>query len=607
MSAMQHASAQPIFCSIKQHLALHEFAQAAQMLIAEIEFLLQHYDHPSIAALLAALPAEQFDADPDLLWTRSLVYLAAEDLEKAAPLLHRASLFYLQNDDLRRTADCYCALVTIYQHRENFSTAYLYIQETELLLAQMTEPKVKATLCLRLAELCPDIGRLHESLAYAKEALDYFRTIGQGSEQFKALLLLAIVYRQLGRYQEAAARLEMAEQVGRASQMGNSNEVALLNAAAHLAWYQGNRADASTKAQAFSQLARQHNLAKQQIYSMTLLGNLQRSLGDFAAAADSYQEARHLVNQFAFHLYLPWIDVHEGWLKVLTGDYAEARHLIHKALETADHGQMMSFNVNLAALNILTARFYTARDLLQISLAFYTQSGDELATTVVRLYLGLIDLKTDALITGRLYIQTALNWLNEHRITYFPHWWHPQLMSEICAFALAENIHPLLAERILIQQIGAAAIDHLQPLRAHQEASIRERVENILELFNARIEITLDHIKDEPVKETLATLLRQGWLRRDGFMRLQDKLRTAQHHEQRSNPVLMAVFGLYTRGYAQGEIAARLGRAEASVRNYITIIYQIFVLPQAAFSSHTERKRALVTLAQRQGFIAKGS
>ncbi len=585
----------------QEQLAAANYTEAARLLatVARKEELLVD---ARFNTLLQQFPPEYFEINPDLILVRALSAMATEQLEQVAPLLQRASHFYLRQQNFDQTVDCYCRLVALYQKREDFRTAYAYVQEASALLDHVTAQAAHAQLSLQLAELCPDIGRLREGLAYAQQALAYFRRSDQVTEHFQALLLLALIERQLGEYATAEAHLEMARHLQTTATLGVRSQAALLSAEAHLAWYRGQFIPAIDTARRYVRLVQRHHLGKQQVYAQTLLGNLYRATHQYDQANETYAAARRLVQRYHFERYLPWLDVQESWCALLRGDYEVARRQLQQALDQADHGQVMSFNVNLAIFYLLTERFYIAQDLLNASLEFYSKSGDELAVKLLQWYLALVAIKTAQSATALALLPSIFDWMATQNVTYFPLWWHPQLVGEVCTWALATGTCPVLAERILVQQIGHKAIGELQRLQQSVNTVVQERVGNILTTLQNDLVIDLTHIRDRRVRQTIEELLQSGQLQRQGFTALQLKLTTATQ-QQRPNPVLLAVFGLYLHDYSQSVIAGKLGRAHTSIRNYITTIYQIFGLSQHEFPSPMLRKRQLVNLAIQSGFI----
>ncbi|MEZ4662668.1 MAG: hypothetical protein R2911_34405 [Caldilineaceae bacterium] len=590
------------YLAIARHLENRDYDSASTMLIDAVASAGELFDAASICPLISQFPNELFDANPDLLRIRARCLLHDELLEQAAVALQRASALYMVQQNYNRAADCTFELVRIYHRRDDFRTALLHLQDAEALLPKISDEALRPHLHLRLAMLYPDIGRLDEGIEQARQAYDLFKFAGNLTQQFKTTILIAILHRQLGQYGDAAAHLTMARTLYGAGALDHEAYVALLNGEAHLEWYRGDLTAALAKAVEMHQYTQQHPTGKYQLYSAVLLGNIQRGLQHYDEAYVCYQEARGLVERFGLPLFGPWIEVQAGWLNLLMERHVEARQLIYTALETHDRGQMMSFNVYLAALNALMGYLRQAETLLHSSLEFYARSGDELAEHEIQFHLAYVEIRLNRASAARARVTTVFQWLRERHSFYLPLWWHPQIAAHVCTFAIAERIEPLLAERMIVRHIQEAALPALRPLLEHAAAAVREQSRHLVEMLDGNPLIHLGDVKDERIRDVLETLLAQGVLQPSGFARLQAKLTTAQTRRT-SNSVLVAVFGLYINGVGRAEIAKRLGRSPAGIRNYITTIYAIFNIPPQGFRNHIERFEHLQALAREEGFI----
>jgi DNA-binding NarL/FixJ family response regulator len=158
---------------------------------------------------------------------------------------------------------------------------------------------------------------------------------------------------------------------------------------------------------------------------------------------------------------------------------------------------------------------------------------------------------------------------------------------------------------MIAQHIGNAARPPLTALLDDADPTVVQRVQSVLGLLGeaqADWLAWLAEVTDAPVQRVLEELLRENKLRKAALPALQ-RLFTTAHQRNKPNPVLLAVFGLYVHGATVKEIAARLQRAPSSVRNYITILYQIFELPLDNTSGLQARRKQLRMLAQQRAFI----
>ncbi len=597
MATMNH---DPVAAVRELQQASH-FEQAASLLFDHIERLIEQQDWPLAGELLAGFPAALFDSDPALLYMQGLVFAHADELNRADSYLQRAHMFFKQQCAFAHAVRCCLERARIYQRREDFRTAHLLLQETERLLQHVEREQLSAQFFYRLAELYPDIGRLQDGDRYAQHALAQFELQGDVAGQFKTLRLLAILARQQGRYQEAGSYLELAKGLLRVGDFTPAQHALLLNSEAHLLWYKRQLPQALATAQALAQHAAEHNITKQRVYAQTLVGNVYRAQGDYRAAEQAYQALRMLAVELNFERFLPWVDANEGWLHVLRGEPERGRMLLQRALETPDRGQLVSFHLFLAALNIVDERYAVAENLLQNSLAFYQLSGDPLSVHNINLYRSLIGFRRGQVEQAGGCLRETLQWMAEHGLVYLPHWWHPALMAELCVWATEQGILPAVVERIWVAGVGEQGRAVVQRLAA--DASPRQQAAtHLLSLLDAQASFDLSHIREAPVRRALEELLASGQLRREAFLTLQARLITAQQRRT-ANPSAVAVFVLYVHGTPREEIAEQLGLSQASVRNYITLIYQVFDLPKERFDSTLSRRRALRKIAEREGFV----
>jgi DNA-binding NarL/FixJ family response regulator len=263
----------------------------------------------------------------------------------------------------------------------------------------------------------------------------------------------------------------------------------------------------------------------------------------------------------------------------------------------------MSFQVGLAVISLLEGQLRTAERLLRESLAYYLQSGDELSVCALRFYLTLVALRSDQAAVALTEIEQSLGWMAGRRIDFFPHWWHPALVSEVCAYALVVDLYPEVAERMFVYQLGEAGVEALRRLLKSEQTEAHLHAQRVLALVESQRSDTLKTFADSPSRRILATLLQNGQLRRDGFAALQQALMTA-HARQQPNATALAVFALYVTGCPRAEIALRVGCTVANVRNYITFFYRQFGIDEQPFCSRKERWQRLVQCAQEAGFLA---
>jgi len=586
-------------------LATGAHDQAIQVLYSQIELLLEQNNWQSVHTLLSLFPVTAFEENPDLRYIEGLIYAKAGLLSEATNLLERARFSYTVQRSYNKMVICSLELARLCLSRENFRTAYYHLhEEVEPLIEQevVDDPALRARFFLRMAELCPDVGRLRATVDYAQKALAAYKASNDSAGQFYALVRLASSALALGEYAEAASRLDMAKACHTSTHLGENARARLLNLSIHLAWYQGRLPAALAYAHTYLQLVDQEQLSNFQVYARMLLGNLQRAASQFALAEQWYAETRHLIATLHYPLYLPWVDAQTAWLRVLENRLGAARTLIHSSLKTSDLGQAMSFQVVLALINLLDDQGAVAERLLGESLAFYTTSGDGLSCCAIQMYLALVKLKRGEPTTAQDYLQRALGWLAQQRLDGFPHWWHPGLVAEACAHALAADIFPDVAERIFVNRLGKSGGDALRTLLYSDNPVARQRAGGLLTLLEGYTFTELADLDDTHSKRVLEELLQAGKLRHEGFAALKQLLMTARQR-QSANSTFLATFGLYVNGYTRLGIAKQLGCSVANVRNYINLIYHIFGIGHEGFASRQDRQQQLAEIARKRRFI----
>ncbi len=540
--------------------------------------------------------------DPDSLLADARALLADGKLDQALVYAEAARALY--NDTGRVGGEVLACLLLaqIHHRREDLGAAMLYTEEVSTLLTRYPAlpPDVQAEAYFGLARLAPDVGWLSQGLHFGQQALHYYEQSRHVGGQLNAILLIGATARQMGRFQMGAAYLEMARSRLALSTPPPWTLAWLRNSEIHNHWYQGDFAEAAAIGQEAIFHADQQQLGKYRVYQRLSRANVLRGWGRYAEAADLYKEADQLLTEIGFELFRSWIDINRAWLDILVDNYAGARQRIFRSLQTTDRGQTASFNVFLAALYSLTARYHDAQELLRQSLNFYQTSGDELSIFALRCHLAYVYLKTGQIERAEEEMALGFGWAAQWNVDYFPHWWHPQIMATVCTHAFVADLQASLAERILVKHLGEQAIPELQQLLTHRNAVTRQRAADVLDLLNVHLLNQITEAADEPIRRLLAELFADGRIQVQKLPTLAELLST--RGDARANPVLLATFGLYLDGTDRRAIADLTARSESTIRNYITLIYDRFGLDNFD-GSRRERAQQLRRLAIEAGFI----
>lgn len=456
---------------------------------------------------------------------------------------------------------------------------------------------------LTQTQLAADDSGRDEKKRLAIDAYHGYKEAGDYNAQFYALMQAAFILQQTASYEAASVCITIAQQRLQLTDLGNWAQVFILNADALIHWSQGDLIDALTIADNSILLADQIDSNKFRIYNRLLKANILCALSRYHRARRAYEDTYQAIEEENSEEFRGWVDVNLGWLDILEEHYGAGKRRIMKALDTADSEQAVSFNMFLAASYNVTGRYQEAERLLLTGLDHYQETGNDLSAFAVKLHLAYACLHMNRLQDACAYLTPALQWAEQKNVDYFPYWWHPRLVSEVCIHVLKSHCSPAIAKRMLIKRLPGEAVSLLSRELPHASPTTRRRIEDILESLNAASLPDLSWISDPIIRSVLVELLRSGRLRADHFLSLQRKLTTAQKRNT-FNPVVVAVFGLYVHGFGRKEIARRLGRSEPTVRNYITFIYEQFGLHETPMiESRFDRRIKLREVSQKEGFI----
>lgn len=596
-----------ILMQVRALLATGDVERAAGLLVDQVATLLQQ---PQVAeqvgALLLEFPADAVDAVPDMLYATGRVHAYHGRLDEALNFLERARFAYAAAPaQLDRSFEAGLDIVQIYFRLDNVYAAYHYLRdELQPLIEQqkVIDARLRGRFFLYLSDISPDFGNLLTGVEYAQRAFNAYQIAQDARGQFRALIRTAAALVHTAQYTEAEAKIEVARRFYQAGQFDKAAYAPLLNVMIHWYWYRGQLRAALQIADQYRELVDGIKHSNFRVYAAVLQGNLLRAMGHHAQAEVAYTVARSLASELDYQRYLPWIDVQTAWLRILQDRLPEARLLLHENLMRVGLGEAMSFQVGLAVVNLIEGEANVAKRLFNQSLSFYLEMSDSIAANAIRFYLALLALRRNDPAGADAQLRPAFDWMARYRIAYLPHWWHPQLFSEVCTYALTAKLYPDVVERIFVHSLGVGGETSLLRIIAGGNENHIAEARRVLGLVKAQ---PLDELAAFPASnatDVLADLLRGGQLQRTGFDRLQQVLTPGRTHRQ-PNATLLAVFGLYATGHSRPQIAQQLGCTVANVRNYISLIYKQFGLDAVDFSSREARRQALIEQATERGFL----
>lgn len=600
-----HTDLMSIFKVIEAPKQAKDYVLVGQPLTTHIETLLNVGDIATASALLADLPPDLVHENLDLCYAVGLVQARSGQIQQAIQRLDRARFAYTASQHIEQAVRCSLELARLYCSREAFQTAYYHLCDYVrpwVEAGYVRDATLRACFYLCMAEITPDIGRFSETIGYARQALALYQATNNLYGQYFTLVRLAAALLHLADDRAAATAIAQAKACLIVGDFGSVTHARVLNLESHYHWHRGRLQEAIVVAKHYLTLVDEEPASNFRAYARMLLANLYRDLGQFTEAATWYTATRQITADLAYHLYEPWLDAQVAWLYLLQGELALARRYSYASLQTADLGQTMSFQVTLAVLHLLEGHYTVAERLLTESLAFYTQSGDELAVCTLHCYLALVAQRQEQTALVHDHLAQALGWLAQRHLDYLPYWWHPTLLSEILAQALVLDLYLDVVEPIFLNHLRSAGKAALRLLLQGQNPVATQKAYRLLRTMGNTVFELVAHLPNGPAKEVLVTLLESDQLCPAAYPRLERELMTAMRRPK-PNPTLMAVFGLYVNGATREEIAERLDCSLPGVRNYITAIYEHFEVTTAGFPTRRRRWKSLVAVAQAKGFV----
>lgn len=589
---------------IKTLIRQAHFDDVCTLLADQVDYWLED-DIREFERWLDTVPAEKGQQNGDYHFSRGMVAMRSGAIEEALHHLQAAESLYQSPAQSARAIRCVIEIARIYHAQEDFHSANHHLSEkAELWIAQAPaiQPSLRAYFHLHTAHLATDIGQLNRSIEHAQQALMLYAECNELLGQFRAQLRVARNMIQLGAYQEADSRLKLTREYFHIGKLGAQSEALLLNAEIHLRWYQWHYIDALRLGQLYLKLADHAQLRNARIYARILLGNLYRDMAEYRPAAYWYDETEKLLTEYDHQLYQPWLAAQRAWLFLLQDEIALAKEYCAASLQTTDRGQLMSFNVEQAALFLLDGKADAAESILLDSLDFYEQSTDPLACSAIRMYLAYAAMQKEEPSDTLRHLEAAFSWLATHDINVLPYWWHPRIVAEVCSQALVIDLYPEVASSILVQRLAHHSTGALQKLLHADDLDARRRAQQHLSLITGQTMTILAHLADSPAKRVLQELLDEGHLRADNYPILEAELMTAKQRRQ-PNPTIVAVFALHALDEKRQHIAERLECSVQNVRNYITEIYQHFDLSAEEFTRRVARRKRLAKIARERGFM----
>lgn len=627
MTLGQHEiSRHPLLATVLALQHAGHYGQASQVLADQDPYFYDQVELKVLYGVLAPFPQALIAQKPALCYVQALFARRMGQFQQATQLLLDAKATYAAANQHQGVVHCSLELARMAQQQGNAQSARHYLQtEVQPLLEEKLRPahRLQAHYALQMADSWLAQGNLAVAHSFAQQALTHYADNGDCYGQLLAELWLTRRALQAGAYDTAHRHLAKAQQQITAAPLGTLAEAALRHNELLMAWYQRALETALQSAESYLSVADTEPYSRDRIEARLLFGNLYRDLRQYNTATSWYAETNAMIEQLGYPTYGTRLQAEIAWLHILEGQIPAARALLAESRQDLQKGITTNqepvrqpqtleaqpcprvqtrLQVAQAMLHLLDGEWAQANALFDETLAVYAERGDWLTVCALRLYRGYSALHQGDTSTVLRQLEPAFRWLAAQQLTTFPHWWHPKILAEVCSHALLCDLYPEIVEQILVTHLGKTSLPSLKLLEKTDDIELRRQVFRLQQIIRGFSVSTLDQVRDSPNKQVIQELLSQGELCAETYHELESELMTA-HNRQYPNPTIIAVFGLYIKGWTRAEIAQTLACSLENVRNYITLIYQHFDLPAERFQSRESRKQKLIEVARERGFI----
>lgn len=581
-----------------------DWGAAVDLLAEQLPVLCESLPHSTLATLLAPFPSSFLESSPSAWLVAGIVQATIGDDASAVAWLLRIESSVPPLAHPEHAAWVWLELARISCRHTAYQDVQSYLSRADALLAQTT-PRLFHLLpfasYLR-ACLYAGTGRVVEGIPLAQAAASRFRELGYVRREFDCWLALVSLTRQLGDELAVAESLNGVHSCFGSGVLGPSEYVSILNAETQCAWYGGDLAGALAKAQSWVTLTQSNDYLHQRVHAQLAMGNLQRARGDYAEAQQRYGVVRVLATQLQ-PKFIWEVDAHEAWLAVLQGRLDAAATRVACALSAATPEQPMYLQVTLAVIQLLEGQLAAAQDRLQASLAYYQRSQERTATCAIAFLLAWIHLQLNPS-TRALpkELRSELDWLAGRPRAYFPHWWHPALISQVALWLLGRAEHRAIGQRLFREGfLGTEGVKALLAAAAKRDFRLRDEAVNLLAQLGA-VDLHLAEIfRNDLARQVVAGAIQSGQVRAAMVPDLLFELRTAQSHN-RNNEIAVAIFLLHLQKRPTHEIAALLDRSYSTVSHTLRGLYEHLGVSETG-GRRPNRRDKLYQVAREKGLL----
>lgn len=547
---------------------------------ATCEALCSAGQHDELIQVLADLPPGVIAQHPRLLYYRGWGHLHTDDWHKAAVYLRMAADAATRHADWSLAIKSYLTLARVYQRREIIDLAHEYLRAAENLVKKHppTTPQEEGEVALGIGRLLPDLADNEQAVKRCTAALRCFEEAGAVRQQTEALWLLAVAQCYLGKLREARTNVARALSLNSTYNLGELQRLYLLNVRAQIHLHAGNLEYGLATVEAAASLRSKHPVSKPALYLHMTEAGLQRTAGDVQAAHAAYARAEGVLNSLGDDNFRPWLEMEWGWARVLSGTPpAKVRSRIIAIIDPQNKATRRTVETILGLLDTLEGRYTNALARLTHALPDFESAGELLSALAVRTYQAYVRWRMGDHGAARSTLEASMGRARRLGVDGFHLFWHPGIVADLYAEAIRWGVHTTQAELTFIRRLRDAGIPALVGLLDESHERARLEATSILRTLGAtEVLSALDAEPSAATRSALLSHLRAQRLPLKQLMKLEQRLRTAEHHDRR-NWNRVAIFGYYVTGqFTREQIAHRVQLAEPTVRNYITEIRRAF-------------------------------
>ena len=575
---------------------------------AWVEELIDQGRFDEISEALQGFSIAQIQERPSLLRLQAHAAYHQDDFERAFPLIQQAQQLAVSQNAWRPAV--YCALdeARWRQSREQYDAARLALAAAQRLAERMPaeNSELRADLLLAVSRLMPDFSQNREAMVLCDRALQLYEKIGHLAGQVQALWLLSVINTYMAHLTEARAQVERALLLHQMAGLAPVLRLYLLNVSAYVHLYAGQaQAGLLVVRRDAAGLLQELPHSKPALYLAMAEGALLRQQERFAEALAAYGRAEQIVDVLGDEGYRPWVTFHRGWTHVLMGESpARVRAVLMQAGVLQNGVMVRALNMYMVALDVLEGRFIDAEALLEKISVDFDQSAHFLELFAVRVYQAHVYDKQGR--RGRLLeaLERSFGWAEEVGVDYFPHYWHPQIVTDVCVAALRLGVHSRQAELMIIRRLGDVAAPGLAALLADEALAVRQRARSVLAaLGDDAFESILDGAPGPRLSAVLLIHVRQGRLRVSRLQALSERLTGAGAEPDWTR---LAVFGYYAGSEVNRvEIGEALALSEGAIKKHIAAIRKAFGIRSRG--GRDRGRQEVRAMAQQDGFVARSA